>query len=206
MIPAVVTLESLGEARAAEIGAGQRVKERPAGVAPVALCKAVLKGDVEAARKHLALADSVGHARLLFVTEEESVTADADWELLRVSAVEGPREMCELLVGAGAELDRPQTGTRRTPLVSSHQNNQGNHNVIRGHNTSLHFIHYTSLHLVHYTSLHLLIAIAVQRCVGGSAGDMPVAACTGRGSLRCRRKRLDGRNYTCNIQLLLISL
>ena len=118
---AVAMLESEGEARAAEIGAGRLKDPRPAGAAPAELCCAVVGGNVEAARRCLARpeAQSDGHAHSLFMTEEESVTADADWDLLRVSAVQGPTEMCALLVEAGAELDRPQAHTGRTPLYNA---------------------------------------------------------------------------------------
>jgi hypothetical protein len=117
---AAALLESEGEARAQHIGAGAepRADELTGqGIAPPALCTAVVQGDEDGVTQQLAACGGAG--ALSFVTEERSVTADDDWDLLRVAAVEGHVGVGRLLLAAGAEAERLQRGSGRTPLHSA---------------------------------------------------------------------------------------
>jgi hypothetical protein len=106
-------LESAGEAH----GLDHEVTARGAGIASEALCTAVIQGEASDVRQQLEACG--GSAALKLVTEEGSVTEDGDWDLLRVASVEGHTHILRMLVDAGAEPERLQAHTGRTPLFSA---------------------------------------------------------------------------------------
>ena len=118
---AAALLESEGEARAQEIGVGggSGGQKTPEGVASPALCQAVVTGNHSEVERILGEAGDGCGATWKFATDEGSVTIDDDWDLLRVAAVEGHTAVCQILVQHGAEADRQQTATGRTPLYNA---------------------------------------------------------------------------------------
>jgi hypothetical protein len=124
---ATALLESEGEARAQQIGAGAELaaeEQMSKGIAPPALCTAVVRGDEASVAQQLTVCSGGGSGgvhggALTFVTEERSVNAEDDWDLLRVAAVEGHVGVGRLLLAAGAEVERLQRGSGRTALYSA---------------------------------------------------------------------------------------
>eukprot|EP01043_Picozoa_sp_COSAG02_P064637 COSAG02_NODE_9509_length_2191_cov_27.059825_2_plen_457_part_00 len=86
----------------------------PGDPAPPPLCDAVLAGDTDLVRRFLAEPGTTGH--LWFVSPD--VEKRGTFDLLRVAAVEGYVEICELLLDAGAEVELVVAGATALMLAA----------------------------------------------------------------------------------------
>eukprot|EP01046_Picozoa_sp_COSAG06_P105351 COSAG06_NODE_51583_length_311_cov_0.726415_1_plen_103_part_11 len=86
----------------------------PGSTAPLPLCEAVLAGDVDLVRRFLQEPGTTG--QLWYVTED--VKEPGSFDLLRVAAVEGHVEICDLLLDAGAEVDMVANGATALMLAA----------------------------------------------------------------------------------------